>query len=560
MELIKILNFVQGGLGSSGEFDDKTRLRSDFIEIPAGTQKIQGVPEFVRKTYDKSTKEYLYSEYNGSPSCYVYLFDAQRTIIAYFSAINGVDISAYTWAVYVRFTVYIGSPTLYLDGNLETSNYYYFLKNFDFRTEILSWEMDENYRIFNKKCPLVPEKSMHYPYPDALWRMDNLSPDMPRHLIFPYSKPFIRHIRQPDYITVHAMHTEQQNFDNNGLAILTPISCTVTENFNADWSVTLEHPRDDTGKWRYLVEFNILKVFGQLFVIRTVTYTHSTVTVFAEHIFYQLNDCWIYPNAEISGTDGTQILRNILANSTFKPRINDTIYRFETNSDITSEVIGVDMELVTANKWKPLKNGTTPLEMILGSDGFTANFGGDLYRNNFYFSINEHMENHLENSFDIRIGLNLKKITKKTETSALCTHFTVFDKFGSALSVFWDVHDGIPHHIVRSQTVDFGENYTETDFNLLGHEAKKYFGLHMQPQISYEVSLEDLRNNPDFSEFSNNPRYNVGDRGRIFDEELNISFDAHITHTVKDGISGQTLEIGFSSTGGFGNMGIEHGN
>ena len=213
------------------------------------------------------------------------------------------------------------------------------------------------------------------------------------------------------------------------------------------------------------------------------------------------------------------------------------------------------MPLIAYYKWNPLSNSATPVEMLLGNDGFTANFGGDLYRDNFYFSINEHMEHHLENSFDIYVGLNLNGIRRIVDTSELCTHYTAYDKFGSGVSVFWDIQGGIPHHIVRSQEYDFGENYEESDMNLIGHEAKKYFGLHMEPQISYEISLEDLRNNPDFSEFSNNPRYKVGDRGRIYDERLGISVDSHITRTVKDGISGKNLEITFSNVTGFGNLG-----
>lgn len=356
------------------------------------------------------------------------------------------------------------------------------------------------------------------------------------------------------------MNTKQDNFNNNGLAVLSPISCLVTENFNAGWNVNLEHPHDTHGKWRYLVEFNILKVLGQLFVIKSVTYNSNSVSVYAEHVFYQLNDAWIKKGASVFGSDGKQILRNILENATFEERSGDTIYRFECGSDLNSENAEIDMSAVTANKWQPIQNAMTPMELILGSDGFTANFGGDLYRDNFYFSLNKHMENHIENSFDIRMGLNLKKITKKSDISELCTHFTLYDKFGSGLSVFWLVHGGIPHHIVRSQTADFGENYTETDFNILGHEAKKYFGQHMQPTISYEISLEDVKNSADFVEFANNPRYKVGDRGRIYDETLNVDIDAHIMRTVKDGTTGKTLEITFSNTGGFGNMGMEHGN
>lgn len=418
------------------------------------------------------------------------------------------------------------------------------------------WNIGTN-EIFADGMPNVPETAIQKPYPLALWRVDGFSPNMPRHLLFPEIKPFIRPVPQYEYITVYSMNTKQDNFNNNGLAILTPISCLVTEEFNSGWNLSLEHPRDAHGKWKYLVEFNILKVLGQLFVIKSVTYTSKSVSVYAEHIFYQLNDAWIKPQTSIYGANGAEILRNIVSNATFERKVEDNIYRFECNSDLNSENAEVNMGAIVENKWQPV-NATTPMDLILGSDGFTANFGGDLYRDNFYFSINKHMENHMENSFDIRMGLNLKKITKKSDISELCTHYTVYDKFGSGLSVFWLVHGGIPHHIVRSQTIDFGENYTETNFDLLGYEARKYFGQHMQPTISYEISLEDVKNSPDFVNFVNNPRYKVGDRGRIFDETLNVDFDAHITRTVKNGITGQTLEISFSNTGGFENMGMEH--
>lgn len=421
------------------------------------------------------------------------------------------------------------------------------------------WNIGTN-GIFSDGMPEVPETPMKKEYPASLWRIDSQSPNMPRHLLFPEKTPFVRPVPQHEYITVYSMNTAQDDFDNNGLAVLTPISCIVTENFNAGWNVSLEHPRDAVGKWRYLVEFNIIKVLGQLFVIKSVTYNSRSVSVYAEHVFYQINDAWIRQGTEISGENGKQILENILENADFKAQTGDIIYRFESNSDLNSENAEVNMEAVTTNKWQPVQTATTPMELILGSDGFTANFGGDLYRDNFYFSINKSMENHKENSFDIRMGINLQKITKKSDISELCTHFTVFDKFGASAWVYWQVQGGIPHHIVRTQTVDFGENYTQTDYNLLMHHAKKYFGEHMQPTISYEISLADVKNSPDFAEFSNNPRYKVGDRGRIYDENLNVNIDAHITRTVKDGITGQTLEISFSNTGGFENMGAEHGN
>ncbi|MDE6798309.1 MAG: hypothetical protein K2J36_09925 [Ruminococcus sp.] len=343
------------------------------------------------------------------------------------------------------------------------------------------------------------------------------------------------------------------------MAVLEPISCTVTENFNADWTVTLEHPIDRNQKWKYIKEFNILKVLGQLFTIKKVEHSWSgnsgKVTAYAEHIFYQLNDRWIFKGADIYAESGYWLIRSILEHSDTKHQSGHISYNFNFYSDISNETVDFDMSTIAYYKWNPLQNPMTPVEMLLGSDGFTANFGGDLYRDNFYFSLNEHMEHHLENSFDIHVGLNLHGIRRTVDTAELCTHFTAYDKYGSGVSVYWDIHGGIPHHIVRSQEYNFGDNYEESDIDLIGHEAQKYFGQHMEPQIEISVDLEDVKYNPDYAEFANNPRYKVGDRGRIYDERLGISVDSHIVRTVKDGISGKNLEITFSNVTGFGNFG-----
>ena len=375
----------------------------------------------------------------------------------------------------------------------------------------------------------------------------------------PARKPIVSAVPQREYIIIYDKNTSQDGFNNNGLAVLEPISCTVTENFNASWTVTLEHPIDRDQKWKYIQEFNILKVLEQLFVIKKVEHSWTgnsgKVVAYAEHIFYHLNDRWIFKGADIYAESGYWLIRSILEHSDTKYQSGHTLYDFNFYSDITSENIDFDMPSIAYYKWNPLSNAMTPVEMLLGSDGFTANFGGDLYRDNFYFSINKKMEHALYNSFDIYVGLNLRGIRRIVDTSSLCTHFTASDKFGSAVSVSWSVHGGVPHHIVRSQEFSFGENYTESNMDLIGYEAKKYFGQHMEPQIDITVDLEDVKYNPEYSEFVNNPRYKVGDRGRIYDERLGISQDAFISNTVKDGITGKNLEITFSSTSGFTNMG-----
>ena len=49
------------------------------------------------------------------------------------------------------------------------------------------------------------------------------------------------------------------DFSTNGLGPVSPSSCTVTETLNGEWELTLEHPLDAQGKWRRLIEGNILR-------------------------------------------------------------------------------------------------------------------------------------------------------------------------------------------------------------------------------------------------------------------------------------------------------------
>ena len=49
------------------------------------------------------------------------------------------------------------------------------------------------------------------------------------------------------------------DFSNNGLGVVTPMSCTVTETLNGEWELTLVHDIDERGKWTLLSEGCILR-------------------------------------------------------------------------------------------------------------------------------------------------------------------------------------------------------------------------------------------------------------------------------------------------------------
>lgn len=53
---------------------------------------------------------------------------------------------------------------------------------------------------------------------------------------------------------------ECKDFSNNGIGLLLPQSCTVTETLNGEYELTLVHPLDSDGRWMRLAEGRILRV------------------------------------------------------------------------------------------------------------------------------------------------------------------------------------------------------------------------------------------------------------------------------------------------------------
>lgn len=49
------------------------------------------------------------------------------------------------------------------------------------------------------------------------------------------------------------------DFSNNGLGVLTPMSCTVTETLNGEYELTLEHPTDDYARVSLINVDNIIR-------------------------------------------------------------------------------------------------------------------------------------------------------------------------------------------------------------------------------------------------------------------------------------------------------------
>ena len=290
---------------------------------------------------------------------------------------------------------------------------------------------------------------------------------------------------------------------------------------------------------------NVVKALGQLFVIQKVDEVQSGgsgyVTAYAEHISYTLNDKWIFPPVTIAGYQGQTLIDSIMQQATDLGYDWQTTYDFDITTDLNAPEGFRD--------WYEMSEGVTPYEMLIGGNGFVAKIGGELYRDNFHMSINSRMEGARDNAFELAIGYNLTGIKRTVDLTTFCTYLRGYDisngDYDNWFAVGWDpstLPRPYPREVVRS-TNFFYEHPEYAEEGQLVRDTMLFFNQNCAPLVSYELNVVDLRRNPDYKMFSNNYRFKVGDKGRVWDERLQAWLELEITRTEHDIITGDCVKV-----------------
>ena len=417
------------------------------------------------------------------------------------------------------------------------------LKNKDWLNDIaFNFIDDDDFRYPQYHGKVTPQEYWVWRKSDVV---NNAIPFLPFWFYPIYTPPpYYGDVPEGEYICIYDLTTKQDEFSGHGLAVLRPSSCRIVEELNGSYNLTLTHPRDKEGKWQYILEMNIIKALGQLFVIQRVdevlTGNSYTVTAYAEHITYTLNDKWIFPPVTIAGYTGTSLMNSILNQATDMGGDWQTNYTFSVSSDINAPDDFQD--------WYEMPDGVTPYEMLLGSQGFIAKLGGEIYRDNFQMIINERMYGAQDDAFELAIGYNLTGIKRTVDLTTFVTYLRCYDvsdgEYGTWWAVSWDpstLPRAYPRNVVRSK--NFTYDHEEYKEGQLERDGDAFWNQNCAPLITYELTVKDLKNAPEYKEFANNYRFKVGDKGKVWDERLQAWADVEITRTEKDGITGETVKV-----------------
>lgn len=387
------------------------------------------------------------------------------------------------------------------------------------------WRQAKGYMPY--KLGVASDVIQEKEYPISMWTQSYGSlPKKAWPSLYEASPP----VHQENYVCVYDMVNPQNEFDHNGLCILDPTVCEITEELNGAYELTLVHPIDENGKWRYLLEMNIIKANGQLFRIYKKTTSSATRerTVYARHIFYDLNDK-ILDDVRPVNKNGHDFIQHIIQNMFVDdPTGMYIFYNYSYDSDITE----------TATAYYQM---VTPVGALIGEDNcFLNRFGGEIHRDNFYFSINKNKEGSIAHTDAIRYGVDMLEIEETVDYSELVTYAIFRDNYGGGWASSYVGLPQLAHNITRIFRNTYGEDYEFAD---LIRDGKNYFDSVYTPKISYSIRFANLKNTELYREFIELQNYNVGDTVPVYCEELDIVTEQKVVKKVIDALTKDTVSI-----------------
>lgn len=468
----------------------------------------------------------------GTYNIYLYTdllcYDTNDTLLATKRITNKYSIDIPLETVKIRLKVYITNLGTIVSNPSVISNL-----TFSFG----GWEVDETKGLIHSFNPEPVENFMVKPYPAQLWRIDaRKNHSMPFHELLPNIVGLdVWSLERKNIIKVFDMHEPQDGFKSNGLAVLDPSAC---ESWHDDerWDIQLTHPLDPWGKWKFLLCENILLVDGQLFRIDRynpkISGSERSVVVHARHITEDMAGQLLW-ESKFEGGTAVDFL-NFAFNNTVEPWLPGQglqHYEFDFSTDITAES-GADEY-----------NNTSLWAAMVGADNcFLNKYGGELYRNNFYFSINQRMENARDNAFKLNYRLDMVEIEQIIDYSDFATELWTKDNWGNYWRMYWGGIECDVHH-TRIRGAVFNYPDFEGASENLDRDSTALWQTMDFPSVSYKIRLANIKHDPRYSDFLQLQNYSYGDTGTISCGELDISTTQRIVSVHKNELTGEIIDM-----------------
>lgn len=385
------------------------------------------------------------------------------------------------------------------------------------------------------------EEKPDFHYPFWVFRMDEL---LGYNDGYPYlkeqkPKPKVTEVKQYDYISVYA--SNETDFKHNGLSILLPTECTITEELNGTYELSLRHPFDDEERWQFIRQYSIIKAEGQLFRIyrRHAAMTSDGIReISAEgmHVFYDLNFYFIR-DARPFYKSGQPALEWIMGR-TYKPYSEKP--PFKVHSDIEAARTAYYEKMSVT-------------EALIGADNsFVSRWGGELKRDNFDITINARRGK--EDAFQISYGVDMTEIEEEIDLSDYCTRIYWEGSIEGSDNTYRGVttlsRTDVPNvgcHIMKCTSFKVSQQEYDANPKIFVQLAQEYLINKCSPLINYTVSFVNLKDYELYNDFIDLQSCELGDCGYVYNESLGISTYQQVTKKEVNAITGEVISIQLGS-------------
>lgn len=325
--------------------------------------------------------------------------------------------------------------------------------------------------------------------------------------------------------------SKETNFNHNGLVVLEPILCDITEELNGMYELELEHSIDDKGKWQLLLEDNIIKADGQLFRIYRKKKNLTKIHVNARHIFYDLLDNFL---EDVRPTDlnGAGALNWMLSNTQYPHGFNST-------SDISTINTAYFVRL-------------NPVEAIFSEDGILGRWKGELVRDNFTIKLLG--ERGLDRGVHIAHGKNIKGIEEELNMDTVITRLMPLGYDGLLLPEKYIDSPLINNYSVpKIRKVEFSSIKIDEQnginesaaIELLRSTANNWMQINKCdiPFVNYKVDFIELSKTEEYKDYAGLERVYLGDIVTIKHKKLGFDLKSKCIKYKKDIINDKYKEI-----------------
>lgn len=303
--------------------------------------------------------------------------------------------------------------------------------------------------------------------------------------------------------------TAQDKFDSCGERILNPSSAYVLEEFNGNYSYEMTVPilpGDDS--WNYVIPHNIIKsTKGQLFPIYKVEYdwtgSFPVVKAWARHIWYYLADKMTF-DCRNDMYSCYWAIDNMMKHVAWGRGDNLTDYNFSYNSNINTLKYAEYDEVTAANA------------ILGGAESIVNLYGGELYRDNFYFSVNSVRELAEENAFTLLHNFNCSGVKHTIDYSNTITEVRASDNVGNAIAISRVPDRAFPHQVMLAKKLSYNKetNHTSEEFYA---DASDLWTDNAYADITYEINFVDMKDTTRAEGWGDLEKMVVGNTGYITD-------------------------------------------